>query len=412
MRQSPPPPQSRALRRVLAGELCSGCGLCAGVSGGAVVMKTVAPGYSRPCQLAPLPANAEQLIASACPGSTIAPWHSGGAVRTHPYWGPSLEVATGHAADPAVRHQASSGGVISALLIAALEGGLVEAALHIAPDPDAPTRNRLHWSRNRAEVLAGAGSRYAASSPLGDIDAALASGTRFAFVGKPCDVSAMRQLGRHDLRVGALVPLMLSFFCGGVPSHDGADRIIRAMGLDPADVSAFRYRGHGWPGMARADTHQGNSAEMSYAESWGGYLSKQVQFRCKICPDAVGGAADIAAADAWYGNASGYPEFDERDGRSLIMVRTPAGKLLLAQAVARGAITTQALPIREIDRMQPAQARRKRLVAGRILACALMLQPWPRMAGLATIKAAWRATFMEQLRNIAGTVRRIIIGQR
>ena len=55
---------------------------------------------------------------------------------------------------------------------------------------------------------------------------------------------------------------------------------------------------------------------MSYADSWGAHLSKHVQFRCKICPDAVGGVADIACADAWYGGDSGYPQFDEAAGRS------------------------------------------------------------------------------------------------
>jgi coenzyme F420 hydrogenase subunit beta len=37
---------------------------------------------------------------------------------------------------------------------------------------------------------------------------------------------------------------------------------------------------------------------MSYADSWGGILSRHVQFRCKICPDGTGGFADVVCADA------------------------------------------------------------------------------------------------------------------
>ena len=401
--------KSPTLARVLAGELCSGCGLCAGIADGAIALETVPPGYTRPRQLAPIADETEVRIAAACPGAKVAPWLGD---RVHPYWGPWREVATGYATDPDVRFVGSSGGVASALLIAALESGQIDAALHTAADPGRPTRNVLHWSHDRAGVLAGAGSRYAASSPLAEIDAALASGKRFAFVGKPCDVSALRRLATRDPRVDRQVPVMLAFFCGGIPSHAGSDRIIRAMGLDPADVDRFRYRGQGWPGTARADTRDGRSGEMSYADSWGGHLSKEVQFRCKICPDAVGGVADVAVADAWYGGESGYPTFEEQDGRSLLITRTAAGSALVTAARKRGDLATEPLAIEEIDLMQPSQARRKRLVLARLAACAATVQPRPDVRGLCVSTAARKAPVGEQARNFAGTLRRILRGRR
>ncbi|QGP78205.1 Coenzyme F420 hydrogenase/dehydrogenase, beta subunit C-terminal domain [Sphingobium sp. CAP-1] len=397
---------SPTLQRVLQGELCSGCGLCAGVASGAITMGTVAPGYSRPIQSAPLTDQQEQTIAESCPGAKIAPW--GGAPHQDMFWGPWRQVLTGHALDPQVRFAGSSGGAISALLIHALESGLVDDVLHIAPSAELPTRNRLQWSRTRDEVMRHAGSRYAASSPLADIGEALDSDRRTAFVGKPCDVSALRQLALIDPRVDRRFPIKLSFFCGGLPSHDGADRIVRALGLEPRELTSFRYRGQGWPGMARAETADGRAAEMSYADSWGGHLSKEVQFRCKICPDAVGGVADIACADAWYGDEDGYPSFDEQEGRSLIISRTPAGDALLAAATTAGALTSTPLDIREIDLMQPAQARRKRLVVARTASCRILGHPVPQMHNLNVIEAARTAKMSEQLRNFLGMLRRII----
>ena len=398
--------RSATVARVVAGDLCAGCGLCAGLAPAAFAMETRAPGYSRPRQLAPVDAAVERKIAAACPGAIVAPWQD--APQRHPYWGPSYRVLTGHATDPAVRHAGSSGAVLTALAIQALETGMVERVLHVVADPAHPTRNIVHASDTAAGVLAGAGSRYAASSPLADIDRLLGEGWRFAFIGKPCDVSALRQLARLDPRVDALIPLKLAFFCAGVPSHDGADRIVREMGLDPAELTAFRYRGNGWPGLTRAETRDGRVGEMRYADSWGGQLSKEVQFRCKICPDAVGGVADIAAADAWYGDDGGYPEFDERDGRSLIMTRTPTGDALLDSALARGVVAVDPLAICEIDRMQPAQARRKRVVAARLAACATTLQPRPIAKGLDLARARGRSSLREQMRNWAGTVSRIL----
>jgi coenzyme F420 hydrogenase subunit beta len=364
-------------------------------------MASTPPGYNRPVGRKPISADAERTIAGACPGAVVAPWGSDAAV--HPYWGRLRQVLTGYALDETTRFEGSSGGAISGLLIHALKTGLVDRVLHIAPDPADPTRNVAVMSRSAEEVLSRAGSRYTASSPLEHIEGALAEGGAMAFVGKPCDASALRQLARFDERVGRHVPLVLSFFCGGIPSHAGVGRILQTMGVDPAEVREFRFRGRGWPGNAAATTAD-RTVEMSYADSWGGHLSREVQFRCKICPDAVGGVADIACADAWYGDGDGYPSFEEQAGRSLIVTRTEVGDRLLESA--------EPLNPDEIEKMQPSQARRKRLILSRMLALPVTLQPWPRMARLQILRAAAQAGFGEQLKNLLGTVRRTLAGRR
>lgn len=398
---------SPTLERVLAGQLCSGCGLCAGTSGGAIAMGVSADGYNRPIQHGPISAQAETIVADACPGSRVAPWADDGSAD--PYWGPARSVHTGFATDAEIRHLASSGGLLSALLIHALESGRIDAVAQIVADPASPTGNMLRLSRTPADVLAAAGSRYAPSSPLAEIDALLSGSERLALVGKPCDISALRQLAKHDPRVGERIPLMLSFFCGGIPSARGATAVLDALGVAADEVDAFRYRGNGWPGFATATRRDGSSERMSYAESWGRHLSPTVQFRCKICPDAVGGVADIACADAWYGDESGYPLFEEQDGRSLLLARTEAGTTLVEAALAAGAIALTPLDIAEIDRMQPAQARRKRLIRSRLLALAAIGRPRFRAPGLAIGAAARRAPFIEQVKSFAGMIRRTLM---
>lgn len=401
---------SPTLRRVLQGQLCTSCGLCQGIAPGAVTLETAPPGFPRPVQKAPLDDRAERTIAAACPGAAVAPWPA--APRVHPYWGPAQDVLVGHAEDAAVRHAGSSGGAITALALFALRSGLARRVLHVAADPEHPTRNVIRLSDRAEDIIAGAGSRYAASSPLGAVGELLDEGTPTVFIGKPCDVSALRLLAGQDSRVDTVFPLKLAFFCAGLPSHDGADQIIRAMDLEPRDVAAFRYRGNGWPGLTRAETRDGRVGEMRYADSWGGHLSKTLLFRCKICPDGVGGAADVAAADAWYGGESGYPDFDERDGRSLIVPRTPLGAEVLRDAVGAGMIAVEPLAMREIDLMQPAQARRKRGLAARLLALRLARQPLPRTAGLLIAKAARKASLRESARNFAGMLMRLSQGRR
>jgi coenzyme F420 hydrogenase subunit beta len=302
--------------------------------------------------------------------------------------------------------------MISALLDHAMASGMVDAVVQTRADTIDPVGNMTVISISLDEVEAAAGSRYAPSAPLQNVEALLADTRRYAFVGKPCDVSALRQLGTLDARVAERFPVMLAFFCGGIPSRAGSHEVIRAMGYQPPEVTAFRYRGNGWPGQARATRADASFAEMSYAKSWGAHLSKHVQFRCKICPDAVGGVADIACADAWYGGESGYPQFDEAAGRSLVIARTPAGEALLAAAVAAESVVIEPLDPKDIDLMQPAQKRRKALLVARYAALLATFQARPSVRGLKVLPAARMTSVKLSLKNFLGTFRRVLQGRK
>ncbi|GGE03494.1 hypothetical protein GCM10011529_07460 [Polymorphobacter glacialis] len=401
---------SPALARVERGRLCTGCGLCAAIAPAAITMAMTPPGYLRPRQSAPLTPPQESAIAASCPALVIDERGLTAPVDDA-LWGRAHFIGTGHATDAALRHQASSGGVISALLVHALETGLVAFVVQTGADPLLPMANVTTASTTAAEVFASAGSRYTASAPLADLETWLTRPGRFAFVGKPCDVSALRAHARTDPRVDAKVPLMLAFFCAGIPSAAGTGRILERLGVVAKDVATFRYRGDGWPGFATATLNDGSSHRMSYADSWGDILSKEVQFRCKICPDAIGNAADIACADAWIGDERGYPSFAEQDGRSLVMARSTAGLALLDDARNTGRVETAPLAIDQIALMQPAQARRKKEILARLAAMAVTGRPRPHYHGLQLWQAAARGTPRQHARSFAGLVRRLLQGR-
>ncbi len=197
------------------------------------------------------------------------------------------------------------------------------------------------------------------------------------------------------------------FFCAGVPSQQASRELVRKMGGAPDDVVAFRYRGHGWPGTAAARLADGRELQMSYNDSWGGVLSRHVQFRCKICPDGSGEFADVVCADAWYG-VDGYPDFTERDGRSAILSRTALGERIVAEALAAGRLSAEPLALREIDKMQPFQVKRKVTVLSRIAALHLLGRRTPRYRRMGLLRAASRASIALQLRSFVGTIVRVI----
>ncbi|MGP1255118.1 MAG: Coenzyme F420 hydrogenase/dehydrogenase, beta subunit C-terminal domain [Kiloniellales bacterium] len=396
------------LKAIVEGNLCSGCGLCAAVAPqGAIRMEMSDQGFLRPTALGDVSPETDGLIAQVCPGATVQMDGHEGAFD--PDWGPIVELATGHACDPEVRFQGSSGGALSALLQSFLDSGLVEGVAQTVADPNDPIGNTSQLSRTADDIFRAAGSRYAPSAPLDRLAELLETPEPLAFVGKPCDVAALRAYARHDLRVAKKFPVVLSFMCGGIPSRVGALAILGKMGVDPTALTSFRYRGQGWPGRAHAATRSGETREMTYAEAWGDHLSGRVQLRCKICPDATGMQADLVCADAWYGDERGYPLFDEAEGRSLIIARTEHGKTLLEAARQSNFVETQPATVEDVGRMQPYQARRRRLVSSRVAALAFAGRHYPRYRGLKLLRAARRAPALAHLRSFAGMLRRIVM---
>ena len=401
---------SPSLTRVARGDLCAGCGACAALAPGKVAMEIAAPGYLRPVQQAALDPAEEAAIARTCPGLGQVVSAEG---RTSPVlWGPYVSMQTGWATDPEVRFAGSSGGALSMILLHLLDSGVVDAVVQTAASADLPIGTAPVVTQTRAGVMAAAGSRYAPSAPLADLPAQMAAhqtaGTRFAFVGKPCDAAALRAMRDADPAVAAAFPVILSFFCAGVPSHAGGRAVLQALGADPAQTVAFRYRGNGWPGEATATLADGSQRSMSYHDSWGGILSKHVQHRCKICADGTGVAADIVCADAWEADPSGYPVFTDAPGVSLILARTALGQGLVAQAHAAGRIKTAAFDSATLAGIQPGQRERRRALWARLAALRLAGRPIPRYEGLQIGAAARQNPWQRNLKNFLGTLRRTL----
>lgn len=387
--------------------LCSGCGLCAGAAPRTWRMAINSAGQLRPQPLPQVAPNTPMPLAVsvACPARRLAaPGERG--VPVHPLWGPVLACHAGHAVDAELRHRGSSGGMVSALALHMLQSGQVDGIAQIAADTDNPLRNVLQISTTREDVLRAAGSRYAPAAPLEHLLPQLQPGRRLAFVGKPCDVAALRQYLRERRELAPCVPVMLSFMCAGVPSLHGTHQVLDAMGAPRERVVAFQYRGDGWPGMARATMDDGRYFEMDYNTSWGQILGKHLQFRCKICPDGTGEFADLVAADAWYGEGGGYPSFSERPGRSLLLVRTATGEAVLRAALEAGAVLFEPVAIAEVEAMQPYQATRKRMVLGRTLAARFALGQAPRYRRLGLLRASLQSRPFQWLRQAWGTFRR------
>ena len=375
--------------------LCAGCGLCEPVSGGVYKMENIEEIGFRPVKV--LADRPPLNVAPFCPGIFLerdTPKTEAHSESLWNEWGPVLEVWEGHAVDKNVRHQGSSGGVVTALGHFSVSKKM-DLIGTIAGKSD-PFVNEVGTQNDLADM---SGSRYAPSSPARALSMQPEQNPTL-FIGKPCDVSAYYNLNR--LRPAHPESFSIGIFCAGVPSVAGNRRLVSEQGIDPSRISALKYRGEGWPGLWKAETLDGETREMTYADSWH-YLQRFRQWRCYVCPDHAGEFADISVGDPWYKtNVSG-------EGRSLILVRTEMGRKILREAIGAGFVTAERLGDEKLPASQPGLLETRSTLVGRLFAMRLFGLTKVRFNSLC-LQQAWseRHGLLSQLRVILATAKRLL----
>lgn len=329
-----------------------------------------------------------------CPGRRVdAPVVEDGG-KVHPVFGRNLGVWEGWSTDAEIRHAGSSGGVLTTISLF-LNQTTLKPAQMVAMDVAQPTRSVPVRIMNRDEALEAAGSRYAPVS----VGAEQWSGTS-SLTGKPCEVSAVSAACRDSER-----PVLLSFFCAGTPSQFATDKLVEGLGHDPESVVGTRYRGDGWPGNFVVSSADGTRSTRSYEESWGDVLGRQLQGRCKICVDGTGESADISVGDYWASDESGYPKFEDGDGRSVVIARTTRGLRVLERCVGSGLIELRPISLDNVTKIQPLQVKRRLTLPGRLLGRVITGQKVPNYRGYELLPLFLRS-IVPNLRAAAGTARR------
>ncbi|MDG1870268.1 MAG: Coenzyme F420 hydrogenase/dehydrogenase, beta subunit C-terminal domain [Candidatus Thioglobus sp.] len=325
--------------------LCSGCGICQSIAGPnkIKVVKSM-NGFERPIIIDDLDDATVDRIFEICPGTRIEGLPENKIThetKTDNVWGSWLRIVRAWAGNPKIRFEGSTGGVLTALAQFLLYDQRVDFILHVKASNKEPTFGKRYLSFTEADVLEGVGSRYGPAAPLIDIDEVLARGRPFAFIGKPCDIAALRNLARHDERVDELVKYWLSPVCGGFMSPSSTDNFLSRSGVIRNNLISLRYRGQGCPGPMQVKTFD-EEKMLHYLDYWGDDESTwNLPFRCKICPDGIGEAADIAASDTWIGGSPTRNGSKTDLGTNAVVVRTASGLELLEAAAKSGAINIE-----------------------------------------------------------------------
>jgi coenzyme F420 hydrogenase subunit beta len=389
--------------------LCAGCGICESIAGReAVEMKLSRNGRIRPYSKKVLNASTFDQIMQVCPGVTVKGAEENTAFPTHPVWGPVVSLHRGWACDEQTRFHAAAGGSLTALGMYLIRTGKVDTILHMVASPEKPPLSQTRVSTTEQAVYDSAQSRYGPGASLTKVHTLLEQGRTFAVIGKPCDINAIRNLQQTNARARKQIPYCLSIFCGGTISLNAIDAMVRHFGASPDELSLFRYRGEGWPGTAHMETHDGREFDLTYEQAWlDDYVpwKYDLQFRCKICPDAIGETADVSCPDGWI-MKDGKPVYEEAPGANLIIARTQAGEDLVREAAAESVLSLEAFSLAQLDEMHDDHRDRKTHWPARILGLRLAGQPAIRVSGYRLLSAILAAGLPYSWKSFWGTFQR------
>lgn len=394
-------------RDIIDSGLCLGCGLCEAVGRErGYLMKLMENGFYEPINEKQNDDETEKIISHICPAINInAPVSDG----NNSVWGNMNDIHKVFATDALIRRKASSGGGLSAICVYLIESKKVDAILHVGRI-EGTIHNGMFISKTKRQVINNCSSRYAPAQVFNNFSEILnKSKETYAFIGKPCDISGLKNFLNIYPQFKDRFIFFLSFFCAGMPSYNATLKLLKTADKAGLPIS-LKYRGNGWPSYFTANYNDGHTIKVSYEESWGKILGRHVHPRCKICPDGVGLMADLVFGDAWETD-NGYPKFDEKDGFSLAISRTNKGSQLMNGAIDKGYLQAFVIDEEKIKAMQPFQYQRRLFVGYRIIVVQILTRSLLNFNNTGFLKLMKRYPLHKGIKNAYGTLKRFLPGK-
>ena len=243
-----------------------------------------------------------------------------------------------------VLETAQDGGVATALLVEAMQSGMIDCAIVTGRDDEWRTQTLIATSP--VEIRSAAGTKYTIHNSVMAVKDALEMGyKKIGFVGTPCQIQGLRKVKLLDepYQFGQdKIALLVGLFCMENFDYDALmNGLVKGkFGLEPKDVSRFEIK----KGMFRVIDKAGGAHEVKIEET-----DPYTFPGCGPCFDFASELADISVGSV--GSA---------DGWSTVLTRTDVGEKLYGDALAAGLIAEKAVSEKGV-------ALAKRLASGKVM---------------------------------------------
>ncbi len=234
------------------------------------------------------------------------------------------DIVLARATDPVLAEVGQDGGLVSALLVYALENDMIDAALVSYLEGDGTSWKAIPGvARTKEDIIASAGSRYTYSAnTMAYADAIESGAERIALVGMSCQSSVppvMKQ--RKAGKVARRLSLNIGLLCSKTFDDAIFEELFEAKyGLKKADMKKMNIKGVFQIWMKNGDYHE---VPLKECHAW-------TREGCKMCPDFAAEHADISTG--------GIGAFNDW---TLTIVRTEIGRELMDGMIRDGWIETR-----------------------------------------------------------------------
>lgn len=326
--------------QVLSQNLCVDCGACVGLCSYFVSYKgKIARLF--PCTLP------QGRCHAHCPKTAVDLDELSKTMTGHAYDGSALghvrmvqKSRAGHRLQGTKGFQ--NGGTVSALLICAMDAGMIEAAALTSRKGLTP---EAVLARTPEEVLACAGSKYMASPTLASVNDYMRQGGRhLAVVGTPCQMTALARMRTNPLeREDGYDPVALSLglFCTWALD---TRRLIDLLAnrLDVRELMAMDVPPP--PAKDMVFTTKNSTVSVPLED-----IRAIIPDGCRICPDMTAEFTDLSV-----GALEGEP------GWNTLIIRTETGEALVERAVQNGFLECKPMPEASLDQLRTGALTKKK----------------------------------------------------
>lgn len=253
----------------------------------------------------------------------------------HEHMGRFKATYTGYAQDPTIREKATSGGVVTSLLLCLLEQHIIDSAL-VVSFSSPPWKTTYEIATCKEEIIKSAQTKYQVTPlcvPLKDLEC-----KRIAVVGPPCVIQGLRRIQKYS-EVGEKIKILIGLFCWVNMEREATEFLLKKLGIALDEVESIEYRSGDHLGGFKVQLKNGDTTFLG-KECYNTLPLLFAPQPCVYCPDFSNELADISVGDAKF--------VQSKEGHTFIIVRSEQGEKILKTCADNRYITVEKSDMEEI----------------------------------------------------------------